>query len=94
MESQILPFSFCLIDEEQSAISFTIQNGPVKEVGVNGCQVDTIIEAAKIMLESFNSKLPNEWNTTAIQGLETALEALKQRTLERERRHVEGTSIS
>ena len=33
-----------------------IQNGPIKENGVNGCQVDTIIEATKAIIEGLNKK--------------------------------------
>ena len=37
------------IDHDSNMISFRIQDGPIKENGVNGCQVDTLIHAARIM---------------------------------------------
>ena len=46
------------IDHCFNEISFTIQNGPIKEVGVNGCQVDTLIETAKLMIEGLNKNYP------------------------------------
>jgi hypothetical protein len=45
------------ITDRVNCISFRIQDGPVKENGVNGCQVDTIIETAKLILEGLNEKL-------------------------------------
>ena len=78
------------IDHDVNMISFRIQNGPVKEVGINGCQVDTIIETAKIMLEGLHAKFPCDDNIVAITCLDTALMALKDRKKDRERRGVEG----
>ena len=73
-----------------NAITFKIQKGTVKENGVNGCQVDTIIETAKIILEGLNKNFPSGYNDTAIHGLNVALNALKLRTLDRQERGVEG----
>lgn len=81
-----------IVDHEQNTISFKIQNGPVKESGVNGCQVDTIIEAAKKILEGLNEQFPSEYNTKALSGLQYAIDSLKLRTEDREARGVEGTS--
>ena len=44
------------IFHEANAIVFKIQDGPIKEHGVNGCQVDTLIHAAKKILEGLNEK--------------------------------------
>ncbi|MBP9693186.1 MAG: hypothetical protein KBE16_00550 [Alphaproteobacteria bacterium] len=73
-------------------MSFNIQNGPVKENGVNGCQVDTIIEAAKVILEGLNKEFPCRENATAITKLDEALLWLLKRKLDREKRNVEGLS--
>ena len=49
------------IDHEVNTIKFTIQNGPIKENGVNGCQVDTLIHAAKhIIFELEDRKADRE----------------------------------
>ena len=80
------------ITHKENMISFRIQNGPIKEVGVNGCQVDTLIATAKIMLEKLNEKFPSRHNELAIEGLVDALSWLEERRIERERRGVEGTS--
>ena len=72
-------------------IEFQIQDGPIKENGVNGCQVDTLIHAAQIILRGLNDKFPSSYNRGAIQHLGFALKDLEQRTKDREARKVEGT---
>ena len=47
------------INHEKNRISFRIQNVPIKEVGINVCQVDTIIHAAKKILEGLDAKFPS-----------------------------------
>lgn len=81
-----------MIDHFENEITFRIQNGPIKEHGVNGCQVDTIIETAKKILEGLDAKFPSEYNKLAINKLDMALSHLEQRTKDREKRGVEGTS--
>lgn len=83
---------FVHIFDEENCIGFKLQNGPIKEVGVNGCQVDTIIEAAKLILEGLNAKFPSVFNRNAIAELSDALTWLQQRKADRESRDVEGTS--
>lgn len=78
------------ISDEANAITFYIQNGPIKEVGVNGCQVNTIIEAAKLIVEKLNKNFPCRENTLAITKLDEALMWLRERKRDRETRGVEG----
>lgn len=80
------------IHDETNQIAFQIQNGPVKEVGVNGCQIDTLICAARLMLEGFNEKFPCTENQLAIQCLHGAAANLLKRRMDREKRQVEGLS--
>jgi hypothetical protein len=80
-----------IIDDESNYIHFKIQSGPIKEAGVNGCQVDTLIETAFIMIEKLNEKFPCEENRRALDSLSNALSALAERRASRERRGVEGT---
>lgn len=91
-EKDVRPHNFVYVRHDVNSISFTIQNGPIKESGVNGCQVDTIIEAAKLMLVGLNSKFPCEENIEAIAHLECALVSLEQRKKNRVTRGVEGES--
>lgn len=80
------------VDHDVSMISFRVQNGPVKEVGVNGCQVDTIIEAAKLIVEGLNKKFPCRENSMVITKLDEALQWSLARKMNREKRGVEGES--
>lgn len=80
------------ITDGVNCISFRIQNGPIKEVGVNGCQVDTIIETAKLMVEGLNKNFPCRENAVAITKLDEALMWLDKRKKDREKRNVEGLS--
>lgn len=80
------------INHKQNAITFKLQNGPVKENGINGCQVDTIIETAKLILEGLDDRFPCDYNKYAISHLNDALSALEKRRLDRVRRKVEGTN--
>lgn len=91
-EKDVRPTHFIYVRNDKNSLSFTLQNGPVKENGVNGCQVDTIIEAAKLMLQGLNGKFPCEENAMAIEKLEAALAWLEERKKNREARGVEGTS--
>lgn len=91
-ELSVLIDSFIHIDHSDNAIYFKIQNGPIKEHGVNGCQVDTLIEAAKVMLEGIDKKFPCFENKMALAGLAGALGWLEHRKSNREQRGVEGTS--
>lgn len=89
-EKDIRPNNFVYVRHDVNSISFTIQNGPVKEVGVNGCQVDTIIEAAKAIIEGLNKNFPCRENAMVITKLDEALLWLVKRKLDREARNVEG----
>lgn len=89
-EADIRPHNFVYVRHDVGSLSFTIQNGPIKEVGVNGCQVDTLIEAAKIIIEGLNTKFPCRENSMVITKLDEALMWLKKRKADREDRGVEG----
>jgi len=62
--------------------------------GVNGCQVDTLIHAAKLMLEGLNKQQHCIENDNAINKLEMAIYWLNERTKNRTERGVEGISIT
>jgi len=78
------------IFDEYNQIAFQIQNGPVKENGINGCQVDTIIETAKLIIEGLNKNFPCRENSMAITKLDEALLWLLKRKNDRVAREVEG----
>lgn len=73
-------------------VTFTLQDGPIKEVGVNGVQIDDVIEFAKTTIEGFNSKFPCRENSLIVTKLDEALLWSMKRKLDREKRNVEGTN--
>lgn len=81
------------ITEHLNMISFKIQNGPIKEVGINGCQIDNMIEAAKMILEGLNKNLPCRENSIAITKLDEAILWLEKRKADRQKREVEGQNF-
>jgi len=73
-------------------INIQIQNGPIRENGINGCQIDDVIIWCKDKLLGFNSIMSSPHNEEAIGHLNNALKSLLARTADREERGVEGTS--
>ena len=88
----LLDKKYIVIDQVSNSIEFKIQKGPIKEVSVNGCQVDTMIEAAMLIVDGLNRQFPCDENDYVIGHLTNALGWLKQRKINREARKVEGTS--
>lgn len=80
------------VDHDVNMISFRIQNGPIKEVGKNGCQVEDIIAVSKHMVEELNKKFPCRENSMIITKLDEAIMWSKKRTADRLSRNVEGLS--
>jgi hypothetical protein len=75
---------------QESTVKFTIQSGPIKEFGVNGCQIDDVIKWAKEKIEGFNTAFPCRENSVVITKLDEALLWLYKRKADREARNVEG----
>jgi len=74
----------CVANED---ITFTIQSGPVKENGRNGCDATDIIRYAIGLYRSFNSANACKENSCTITKLQEALHWQEART----KRGVEGT---
>lgn len=72
-ESEIRPNKFIYVRQDVGSVSFTVQNGPIKEVGVNGCQMTAMIEAALLMIKGFSEKFPCRENAITITKIEEAL---------------------
>lgn len=93
-EKEIRPRNFVYVRHDKHSVSFTLQDGPIKEVGKNGCQVDTMIAMSKLILEGLNKEFPCRENAVAITKLDEALMWLEKRTKDRVKRNVEGKSES
>lgn len=83
---------YVVVDHEKNTILFKIQNGPIKEAGKNGCQVEDVIAVSKHIVEQLNSKFPCRENAMMITKLDEAIMWSKKRTANRKTRGVEGTS--
>lgn len=90
-ESDIRPNNYIYVRHDVNSISFTLQNGPIKESGVNGCQVDEMIAAARTILDGLNKNLPCRETSLAITKLDEAIHWLDARRKDRIARGVEGT---
>lgn len=84
------PPAYVHVDHDRNSISFKIQDGPIGEHGVNGCQVDELVYMARRIIEGLNAKFPCRENAAAITKLQEAEMWLRERKLDRERRGVEG----
>ena len=94
MEEALAPgeLPYITICHDDNEILFRIQDGPIKENGVNGCQVDTLIETCIRIIQGLNEKNPCVQNMACLSALYTALTNLKARKQNREERGVEGTN--
>lgn len=84
------PDEYIWVRQPQNTIEFTIQNGPIKEVGVNGCQVTDMIAVARHIINNLNQKFPCRENAMTVTKLDEALMWQQKRTEDREARNVEG----
>lgn len=71
-------------------VTFELQDGPIKEVGVNGVQIDAVIEWVKGVIEGFNQRFPCRENAMIVTKLDEALLWSAKRKMDREKRGVEG----
>jgi len=81
-----------IVNRDANTIAFVLQKGPIKEVGVNGCQIETMISASLLLIERHNCLYPCYENVTTMDALKDALAAQAMRTSKREARGVEGES--
>jgi hypothetical protein len=72
-------------------IKLKFQQGPVKEVGVNGCQIEDVLDILIRRLSGFQQgPFHCDENRIALENIETGLLWLKFRTSKRIAQNVEG----
>ncbi len=71
-------------------LHFKIQDGPIKEVGVNGIQAVDLLFFCKELFRSLNNSFPCRENALTITKIEEAIHWQDARTKDRESRGVEG----
>jgi hypothetical protein len=85
-------FSY-IITTPRGDVLLPFQHGPIKEVGVNGITNEALLAIVLDRLRGFQeSPFKCRENAVAITKLEEAMMWLHKRTLDRERRGVEGTN--
>lgn len=89
-ESEIRPNKFIYVRHDKNSLSVTLQNGPIGEVGVNGCQVTDLLALIGKIYEGLNSNFPSRDNAMTITKIDEALMWQDKRTKDREDRGVEG----
>ena len=82
------------VDAEKSTVTFQIQEGPIKEVGVNGCQASDMLEYVTALFTALNQTFPCRENALTITKLEEAQHWQQHRTKERVQRGVEGRNLA
>jgi hypothetical protein len=76
-----------------SCLPIIFQNGPINEAGVNGVTQEVLLAIVADRLRSFQAgPYACKANACALTHIEEAQHWLQQRTIERMRRGVEGTS--
>jgi hypothetical protein len=71
-------------------VSFTIQSDPISEVGVNGVQVLDMLRYCLHLFNALNDKFPCDENAKTTTLIAEAIYWQQERTLNRQRRGVEG----
>jgi hypothetical protein len=76
----------------EHVVSIDFQNGPIKEVGVNGLTQEALLAITIDRMRSFQAgPYACDANQRALEAMLVALSALQERTRERIARGVEGT---
>lgn len=86
-ESHEQPDDFVLRDN----LHVKFQSGPVKDHGVNGVQVEDVLNIALDRIRFLNAKQSCRENACAITNIEQGLHWLEARTAKRQKLGVEGT---
>ncbi len=78
--------------DDDTSVQICFQNGPIKEVGVNGITNESLLAIVRDRLEGFQTgPYKCRENELALVKIEEAQHWLAHRTREREQRGVEGT---
>ncbi|MCT1383516.1 hypothetical protein [Bacillus sp. p3-SID196] len=76
---------------DNSYIDIKFQEGPIQENGVNGAQIEEVIQVLHDRLQGFqNGGFPCNENTMAMHHLKRAKKWLDERTAKRKAQGVEG----
>lgn len=71
------------INLDHNSVAVQIQNGPIKEVGVNGAQVETLVEIFQRIVEGLQEKFPYDENAEMIVHAQAILDLSAKRKADR-----------
>ena len=80
------------VNIDNNVFTFVIQDGPIKENGINGCDLTEMLLIYKLLIEKFNKACYCVENEMTIRHLNKAIYWQERRTEDRLVRNVEGTS--
>ena len=84
-----------IVCDDISCVWIAFQNGAIHEHGVNGCHNEDLLTIVADRLRAFQAgPFPCFENEKALTAVEEALIWLKQRTMDRQDRGVEGMSVA
>lgn len=76
----------------ESTVSFTMQEGPIKEVGENGLQLTDLLCFCQEYLKILDKHHQCGENQRTLEAIQVAIRAQAERTIDRINRGVEGRS--
>ena len=80
------------VDAKKGTVTFQIQDGPIKENEVNGCQAVDMLQYIGYLFGDLNNSFPCAENEKTLQHIKNGVDWQDIRTAKREERGVEGTS--
>jgi hypothetical protein len=84
--------SWDAITVDGNKVSFTVQDGPILEAGLNGVQVTDMLEYVRELFSYLNAELPCRENALTITHIDEALNWQRCRTINRQKGNVEDTN--
>lgn len=82
----------CETKDEDDDLVVHFQEGPVQEVGVNGVPDILLAYMLRDRMAYFRKNYPCAFNVKALKAINKFIDALNERTADRKKRGVEGTS--
>lgn len=80
------------IHVDDTWVTFVFQEGAKNEHSTPGVLVEDVIKFSQGYIQNMNSSIHSPYNDKALAYLQQALDALDERTADRIKRNVEGTS--
>jgi len=82
----IIKDNYIFANHKTGTLCFRLQDGPIKEVGVNGCQIDHVVAMVRHIISAMNENYPCEENRNVLLSLDSAQYWLEERRRDRSKR--------